>query len=259
MVLKCGWNKNTPLVTQCCDKIAVRKYVKKCGFEDTLINLYGIFKNISELKNAWSELPNSFVLKINVGCGYNIIVKNKAEENLGEICGKLSGWSKLLYGFESAETQTVKIKPRIICEKYIGNEARLPFDYKFHFINGELVGILLVSERETGKSKLTLVDGNFNRLNYLRNQSEIESWYHFECTNENYDYSWAKPANMTRLIEVAKKLACPFPFVRVDLYEYEEKPYFGELTFTPQGCLTWYYNDYCQKLWGDMLQIPNKM
>ena len=32
---------------------------------------------------------------------------------------------------------------------------------------------------------------------------------------------------------MAGKLSSPFPFVRVDFYEIDGKPVFGEMTFTP--------------------------
>ena len=35
------------------------------------------------------------------------------------------------------------------------------------------------------------------------------------------------------LVRIAEKLAAPFPFVRVDLYDVDGKIYFGEMTFTP--------------------------
>ena len=33
--------------------------------------------------------------------------------------------------------------------------------------------------------------------------------------------------------EIARKLSYPFPFVRIDFYEINGKPIFGEMTFTP--------------------------
>ena len=35
------------------------------------------------------------------------------------------------------------------------------------------------------------------------------------------------------MLEIAKTLSKDFPYVRVDLYDGEEHPIFGELTFTP--------------------------
>ena len=40
-----------------------------------------------------------------------------------------------------------------------------------------------------------------------------------------------KPVNLEPMIAIARKLAKPFPHVRVDLYNVDGKIYFGELTF----------------------------
>lgn len=42
-----------------------------------------------------------------------------------------------------------------------------------------------------------------------------------------------KPITFNKMVEIAKKLSSPFPFVRVDFYEVNQKPVFGEMTFTP--------------------------
>ena len=40
-----------------------------------------------------------------------------------------------------------------------------------------------------------------------------------------------QPVNLEQMIAIARKLAQPFPHVRVDLYNVNGKIYFGELTF----------------------------
>jgi hypothetical protein len=41
------------------------------------------------------------------------------------------------------------------------------------------------------------------------------------------------PESLGLMIEASEKLSNGFPFVRVDFYEINEKPVFGEMTFTP--------------------------
>ena len=50
---------------------------------------------------------------------------------------------------------------------------------------------------------------------------------------EKTDYPLTKPENFEKMVDLAKKLAKKFPFVRVDLYNINGKIYFGEMTFTP--------------------------
>ena len=43
----------------------------------------------------------------------------------------------------------------------------------------------------------------------------------------------SKPKSLKRMIHIAEVLSTSLAFVRVDLYEVNSRPYFGELTFTP--------------------------
>ena len=44
-----------------------------------------------------------------------------------------------------------------------------------------------------------------------------------------------RPENFKLMIEYAKKLSQHFPFVRVDLYEFNNTVFLSELTFTPSN------------------------
>ena len=45
----------------------------------------------------------------------------------------------------------------------------------------------------------------------------------------------SKPTNFQLMLEYAEILAEDFEFVRVDLYDVNDRIYFGELTFSPNG------------------------
>lgn len=74
----------------------------------------------------------------------------------------------------------------------------------------------------------------------------------------NTSYPIPKPKNFDRMLEMANKLAEPFPFVRVDFYESADgnEIYVGELTFYPGGG----YESFQPIEWdyklGDMLRLP---
>ena len=55
------------------------------------------------------------------------------------------------------------------------------------------------------------------------------------------------------MYEYAEKLSKPFKFVRVDFYDYQNKIIFGELTFTPAGCVD---NNYIEDF---QLKLGNKI
>ena len=54
-----------------------------------------------------------------------------------------------------------------------------------------------------------------------------------------------RPVSFTDMLQAVKKLADPFEFVRVDFYEVDGYPIFGEMTFTPDmsGALSTLYKN----------------
>lgn len=233
------YNKNE-LVAKCADKYNVREYIEKNGFSDILNELYGVYDNFDDID--FNKLPNKFVIKCTHGCAYNIICSNKKTFNVDDARKKINKWMKEKYGDATTELHYLKIKPKIIIEKYLCDKnGRMPLDYKFYCINGAVKCVLVCSEREE-KLRLSYYDSNWNRLNY-----EKKEW----SSKKNIE----RPKRLNEMIEIAKKVSKDFPFVRVDLYCNNEKIIFGELTFTPACCCAPYYNDYGDKKLGGMLSI----
>lgn len=219
--------KNNGLVVECTDKYKVREYIKQKSCEEILNKLYGVYKNPEEIN--FDELPNKFVLKCTHGCGYNIICKNKEELSQKEVKQQLKKWMKEKYGWATGELHYTKIKPKIICEKYLCDKnGKMPLDYKIYCFKGKAVCILVCSEREK-KLRLSYYDLKWNRLNY-----EKKNW----SSKTNIK----KPKNLEQMIAYAEILSEQFEFVRVDLYNDDGKIIFGELTFTPACCCAPYYS-----------------
>ena len=70
------------------------------------------------------------------------------------------------------------------------------------------------------------------------------SFYNLDKTLANFGRTDFKafddapfPKHYDEMLKIVNILAKDFLFVRVDLYEFEDKIYFGELTFTPAGGL----------------------
>lgn len=251
MSLKFGLYKNNQQVADLADKIRVRDYVKECGLADILVPEIAEYKSADEI--VWDELPEQFVLKCNHGCGYNIIVDEKRKFSETEVKERLNLWMKQKYGGYTGEIHYRLIKPGIICEEFIpglgsigGGANSLPVDYKFFSLNGKVECILVVAGREKGEGKIQrfFTDRNFELINICR-----------EKMQEGFDYRSLKPSCLEDMIETAEKLSKPFPFVRVDLYNSNGKILFGEMTFTPMGCVNGYITDEGEKWLGDKLVI----
>ena len=212
------------------DKYAVREVVKERIGEQYLVPLYGVYDKVEDID--YDKLPNSFVLKTNNGCATNIIVKDKSKLDIVEVNKKLNKWLKYPYGALTGQIHYSKIKPRVIAEKLLeqkGEESLI--DYKFYCVDGEPLCLNVAKNRKQNshKFKLMFFDINWNEI--LEYVSEADG---FELIKD-----MPKPESFDLMVELVRKLARGYKFVRIDLYEIDGHPYFGEYTFTPgimDGC-----------------------
>lgn len=238
--LKLYWQH--PLVAKCGDKYEMRQYVKDCGCEEVLNELYGVYEDATEID--WEVLPQKFVLKVTNGCGFNIICDDKSKLDKTKAINQLNEWLKTDYSLYAAELHYAKMKPRIICERYIETNAGfLPNDYKIYCFNGKPKLVLVVTERDNDP-KLFFLDLNWCKLDIGKKDTKGDLPNKPDCFND--------------MLEYAEKLAKPFPFVRVDFYDFNGIPILGEMTFTPAGCMAMNFNEYGLEMLGDMLQLPEK-
>lgn len=206
----------------CTDKYEVRNFVRDLGLEYILNELYFVYDSVDDIN--FDKLPNSFVLKGTHGCGCNIICSDKNTLDKEDAIRKLKKWMRTDYSLVSAEPHYSKITPRIIAEKFLGVEGGIsPIDYKIHCFHGEPKLIEVVLDRAINQTKLIFLDMDWNVLPYNNNS-----------VNLNIDIQ--KPEKINEMLDISRKLSGQFTYVRVDLYYYLEKIYFGELTFTPSAC-----------------------
>lgn len=242
---KINWLKlyNYPqnnMVIKCTDKYTVREYIESKGLSSILNDLYGVYDNANEID--WNILPSRFVLKCNHGCGYNIICEDKNKLNINKLNKKLNNWMNEDFGLVSCEPHYSKIDRKIICEKYLGKDI---LDYKFFCFKGE-PKFLYISRAIEGshngmKADFLNIDGS--RTPFRRTDHE----------------SFEVFPDMIKNVEEAKKicriLSSDFEFVRVDLFEVDNKIYFSELTFSPcSGMMPIEPKEYDYKL-GEMIQL----
>lgn len=214
------YNKNK-LVHQCADKYRVRAYIKKKGLEYTLPHLYGVYNTTNEIE--WEKLPNKFVIKLNCGCGMNIICSDYNTLDKEKTIRQLKKWeksSRRYYQYYS-EMQYKNVPCKILIEKFIETKnGKPPADYKFFCFHGEPKCLLYCTERIGEHVKRTFFDMNGKILNIIEN-GVYQEFPNPTCYNE--------------MLKVCKILSSDFPFVRVDLYDNDGHVLFGELTFTPLG------------------------
>ena len=236
--LKLNYYPYVPLVSFCTDKYSSRQYVKDKGYEHLLTKIYGVWQSPEDIN--WEDLPHKFVLKCTHGCAYNIFCTDKESINKEDVCNTLKKWMKEDFAVFNVEPHYSKITPRIICEEHLGE---IMVDYKFFCFNGKPAFFYVSSDfAHDRQCKIGFFDMNGKRIPLVRKD------YGDIGDIELVDY-------INEMAEVAKELSKDFPFVRVDFYECNGKPYFGELTFTPAAGIQTSETMINGKTMGELLDI----
>ncbi|TMN21929.1 ATP-grasp fold amidoligase family protein [Lentibacillus cibarius] len=241
--LKLYWKH--PLVSKCGDKFEMRNYVNDMGLSNILNNIHSVYDDASNIE--WNTLPDKFVLKVTSGSGFNIVCKDKNKINRRKVEKKLNKWIKTNFALKVGEINYQSMKPRIICEEFMETEeGNLPIDYKIFCFNGNPKYILVVTEREIGVKRF-MFDNEWNSIDFLKNR-----------TSDGM-ITPKKPDSLQEMIFYAEKLSNPFPFVRVDFYDYNGRTILGEMTFTPDAGLATRYKESFLRELGDMIDLPEKI
>lgn len=233
---------NNELAIKCTDKYKVREYLILKKADKYLNQLIGVYDKAEEIE--WDKLPDQFVLKCNHGCAYNIICKDKTKLDIKKTNKLLNKWLKEDFGKFNAEIHYSKIKPRIICEKFLGDNLE---DYKFFCFNGKFKFMYVAVDSD---------DSSKEREAFFDEKGKL-----IDVTNADYGlYKEATvPDNFNELIKVSEELSKDFPFARVDWYIKNGVVTFGELTFTPSGGMMKFNPSSFDTIVGDMLDISNLM
>ena len=219
-----SFRTDTSKWSELADKVKVYDYVKKCGLSEILPKLYGVYNSSSDID--YNRLPKSFVLKTNNGCATNILVKDKTILNIKEVNRQLDEWMGIDYGYLTCQPHYSRIKPLILAEEYLIDSLhpdRALFDYKFYCINGEPLYVIVYTDRKpnTHDMRRSLYD-----MNWVLHQEYLGR---YAVAGDGVE----RPKSFSKMIEIVRKLSSGFKFVRVDLYEVNGEPVFGEMTFTP--------------------------
>lgn len=226
---KLQWYKlfyKNPLLVQCTDKVEVRKFVLDMGYGHILNKMYEVFESPDDIN--LDILPRSFVLKSSNGGGARnvLFVRDKRNINIGEIKRLTATWFRRRKKSAGREWAYYHVAPRALAEPILpGNRDNGLTDYKFYCFDGEPYCILLCSDRfsEKGARKAYFdLDGDFIDIGR-------PGYFFGEPEGETPAPDW--PSNLSEMLTIARDLSYGFPHVRVDLYNFDGKIYFGELTF----------------------------
>lgn len=244
---KLQWLKlhdRNPLYTTLVDKYAVRQYIAETIGEEYLIPLVGgPWKNAGEID--FDALPEQFVLKCNHDSGGVIICKDKSKLDVEAAKALLNKRLNTNFYYANREWPYKNVEPCIIAEQYEKGETKELIDYKFMIFNGKFRCSFVCTERWSGEGlRVTFFDKDWNVMPFSR---------HYQRSEEEIK----KPNCYDEMIEIAETLAKDLCFARIDLYEIDNQPAFGEITFFPGNGQEEFDPPEWDKRMGDWLKLPN--
>ena len=220
------------------DKYESKKYVSKIIGEEYIIPTLGIWNKFEDID--FDKLPEQFVLKCTHDSGGVYICKDKEKINKRKLKIKFKLLLKRNFYYRFREYVYKDLKHRIIAEKYMGNNLN---DYKIFCFNGEPKIILVCSNRSKNYKNTNFYDTNWNLMPFTRSN------------HKNNTEKIEKPKKLEEMLDIAKKLSKGIPFVRIDLYNINEKIYFGEMTFMPSGGFEGFEPQEWDEKLGEMIQL----
>ena len=246
---KLQWLKlydHNPKYIKMVDKYEVRDYIKKMIGKKYLIPLIGRYNNFEEIN--FEKLPSKFVIKCTHDSGGIVICKDKTKIDIKKIRKKINKSLKTNYYYSGREWPYKNIKPKILIEKYMEDNATNELiDYKIMCFNGKAKMLFTCSERFSNEElKVTFFDLDWNKMPFER---------HYKASEKEIN----KPLNYDKMIKFSEKLTKNIPFVRVDWYEINGKLYFGELTFYPGSGFEEFNSIEWDYKIGRLLKLPQKM
>lgn len=228
------------------DKYAVKEYVSKLLGEQYIIPTIGVWDRPEDID--WDLLPNKFVLKTtNGGGGMEVVIcQDKSTLNRNEALRKLSYHNSVTSdGKEFREHQYYNVKQRIIAEQLIPSQNGDLTDYKFYCFNGKPEYCQVIRDRHI-KETIDFYDMDWNLMPFVGLNPNCE----------NGLQAIDKPQCLDEMIKICKTLSNGLPFSRIDLYNVNDKPLFGEITFYPASGFGRFKPAEWDERLGNMLKLP---
>ncbi len=239
-----------PVYTAMVDKYEAKQYVAERIGEEYIIPTLGVWDTFDAID--LDALPQQFVLKSTHYSGGIVVCRDKATFDAEAAEKLLSEHLKKNYYWEGREWPYKNVRPRILAEKYMvdakaAQTAPELMDYKFYCFDGEAKYLYISKGLENhATASISFLTMNWEFAPFGR--SDYQPFQELP----------AKPRHFEEMVGLAQKLAQGHAFLRVDLYEINEHPYFSELTFTPCAGMMPFVPPEWDRMLGECLILPER-
>ena len=175
--------------------------------------------------------PVPFVVKSRHGCNQNAFVRDEGFDWV-QLRRRARRWIARPYGGLLDEWAYRDVPRGLVVEPFVGSTGALPVDYKIFVFGGRASHVQVHLDR-AGDHRWLVLD---------RDWRVVEG--------QGIDETPERPASLARLLAAAETIGAPFDFVRVDFYEVDGQPRFGELAFYPGSGLLPVKPDALDLVWG---------
>jgi hypothetical protein len=218
------WRKlfdRNPMFPATLDKLGVRDYVReRLGREQAaqvLLPVLDVQRRPADL--AFDQFPSRYVLKTNNGWNTNIFVWDSTMLDRTRAARQLQRWMHRPNGQFRHEWGYSAIQPLAFAEPLMLDEVgQVPSDYKFHVFHGQC-RLIQFDEGRFGEPRRGLYTRDWTYVDGRRNKTQAPPV--------------PPPARLEQMLRLAETLAAPFDYVRVDLYDWQNRLIVGELTHYP--------------------------
>lgn len=251
---KLQWLKlynHNPKYTRMVNKITAKEFASEVIGEKYIIPTLGVWEHFDQID--FNTLPERFVLKTNQSGGSLgvVICMDKASFDKNRAKKMLEKSLKQDLSKIHVEWPYKNVKPMIMAEQYMCDDSEFNkgglSDYKFTCFNGIADNVMVCTDRASGDTKFYFFDRNWNLMPL-----------NVRGKNTDPSFKLPKPDCMDEMFEIAGKLSEGIPFLRVDLYCINNRPYFGETTFFPDSGFDPNILPETEKYFGDKIILPNK-
>lgn len=231
------------IYTTMVDKYKAKQWVANRIGEQYVVPTLAAYNSVDEID--LDKLPDKFVLKCNHDCGSVVICKDKSTFDLEAAKKTLAAAMEKNYYWKAREWPYKNVKRVVLAEKFLEvPEANDLIDYKMMAFGGKVkCGFTCTNRRSDEGLYVTFYDTDWKKMPFERTYpAEVKPV--------------EKPASYELMIELAEKLSENLPFSRVDFYEIEGKPYFGEITLYPGAGFEAFEPKEWDKTLGDWIELP---
>jgi hypothetical protein len=196
--------------TQLMDKIAAKRLA------GTALGPEWIVPTLWQGTELPAEIPFALpaILKARHGCNqYSVLCDPPGVRDWRRLQRLARRWQRVPYGIWLDEWAYRDVPRGLIAEPLLGGRLPLPIDYKIYVFGGQATHVQVHLDR-TGRHRWILHDRAWRPLVPCADHPEA-------------------PASLTAMLDAAEVLARGTAFLRVDFYEVDGRPYFGEFCLYP--------------------------